>query len=376
MKFSHSKLKLFFNCPMTYHLKYDLGITPKNKAQALTDGEAVHWGLEHNTSDLEDFYKENQNLKNFKNKDNQILEEVMVDAFLKNKKEIFDKILTDEKGNKLELLEEIHELELTVPLNKNPYIDEVNEFTGIIDLLLLTNKGFIIVDYKTSSTKPDFNKYLSQLYKYIYLCKKEFSEVPVYRIAIINLQKSKTKRKSTQTELQYQKQLEKEYVIAEDNDDLIRLNIFDRDIISDEEINKAILDLEDQCNYVTIVSNALKYTNAYYTNWEFAKQYGGSPYMDLLEKRDCCELLYNVKDKYIINGKIVDSRPMRHIDFLAIDEPIYLKVCRYKNYKKLLENYEVEEYNELIDGLKENIDEELLKVYETIYEKECKDKSK
>ena len=376
MKFSHSKLKLFFNCPMTYHLKYDLGILPKNKAQALTDGEAVHWGLEHNTSDLEDFYKKNQSLKNFKNKDNQILEEVMVDAFLKNKKEIFDKILTDEKGNKLELLEEIHELELTVKLNENPFNKEVNEFTGIIDLLLLTNKGFIIVDYKTSSSKPDFNQYLSQLYKYIYLCKKEFPKVPVYRIAIINLQKSKTRRKGTQTELQYQKQLEKEYVIAGDEYDLIRINIFDRDIIADEEINKAILNLEDQCNYVSIVSNALKYTNTYYTNWDYAKQYGGSPYIDLLEKRDCCYLLYNVKDKYIINGKIVDNRPMRPIDFIAIDEPKYLNVCRYKNYKNLLENYEIDEFTELMNDLKENIDEELLKIYETIYEKEYEDKSK
>jgi len=373
MKFSHSKLKLFFNCPMTYHLKYDLGIIPKNKSQALTDGEAIHWGLEHGTSDLSEFYKENHNLKNFKNGDNQILEEVIVDAFLKNKEMIFDKILTDEKGNKLELLEEVHELELSGELEGyNPFIEN-NTFTGIIDLLLLTNKGFIIVDYKTSSSKPDFNQYLSQLYKYIYLCKSEFADIPVYRIAIINLQKSKLKRKGTQTELQYQKQLEKEYIIAGDKEDLIRINIFDRDIISDEEINKAIIDLKNQCNYVVVVSNACKLNNVFYTNWDYAKAYGGSPYLELLERRLGCHTLYNIKDKYIENGKIVDTRPMRPIDVEAIDNPKYLNICRYDNYKKVLEDYEIGEVEDLMAHTP-NPDKELLQIYEKIYNEECKAK--
>ena len=47
-------------------------------------------------------------------------------------------------------------------------------FVGIIDLLLLTNKGFIIIDYKTSSTVPEWDKYLEQIYSYEYLLSKKF----------------------------------------------------------------------------------------------------------------------------------------------------------------------------------------------------------
>lgn len=379
MKFSHSKLKLFLNCPMTYHLKYDLGITPKVKSQALSSGEAIHWGLEHNTSDLTQFYKENPSLKNFKNNDNQILEEVIIEAFLKNKEKIFNKILTTETGEKLELLEEIHEYEINSKISSK--VVKYNEFKGIIDLLLVTNKGFIIVDYKTSSSKPDFNEYLSQLYKYIYLCNYEFPDYPVYRIAIINLQKSKTKRKPIQTEEQYKKQLEKEYIYVEDDDDLIRINIFDRDIISDEVIKKSVEDLANLCDYAYITTEACNKNNIFYINWDHAKEYGGSPYLDLLENRYGCQELYVVKDKYLFNKKIYDTRPMKEIDVKNIYEGVPIEFCRYKNFEPIYVSLIEKGFknNEICNALKEiyninKIDEDLINSYIKIYEAENKSK--
>ena len=56
MKLSHSKLGVILNCPMTYHLKYEEGISLKVTKSALAIGSAVHWGIEHNSEDLSEYY--------------------------------------------------------------------------------------------------------------------------------------------------------------------------------------------------------------------------------------------------------------------------------------------------------------------------------
>jgi hypothetical protein len=42
---------------MTYYLKYKVGINLKVKKPALAIGSAVHWGIEHNTDDLTEYWK-------------------------------------------------------------------------------------------------------------------------------------------------------------------------------------------------------------------------------------------------------------------------------------------------------------------------------
>lgn len=364
MKFSNSKLKTFFNCPFVYHLNYDLGIYPKIKPKALDFGSAVHWGLEHNTSDLDDYYKETL----FKNNDAKILQEVMIQSYLDNKEKIFDKILIDEDGNKLELLEEIHEIELTTKLNSLYNMPPYNEFVGIIDLLLLTNKGFIIVDYKTSSKKPDFNEYTQQLYTYNMLCNSEFPDVPVYKLAVINLQKSSTKRKN-QTELQYKKQLEKEYILVGDDDDLIRVNVFDRDTLIEEENIKFKQDLESRCDFVAMVTELANKNHIWYINWDSLKEYGGSPYLPLINKERFSWELYYVKDKYLANGQIMNIRPMRAIDFDNIFNNIPDYVCRYEDFKIVYEKNPSEIFKDDTE-----FDDELIENYIEIYRIENKSK--
>jgi len=364
MKFSNSKISSFYNCPFVYHLSYDLGISPKIKPKALDFGSAVHWGLEHNTSNLEKFYNENKNLENFKNDDSRILQEVMVQTYLDNKQQIINKILGDAK-----LLGEYHEIELNTKI-KSKYNIESHDFMGIIDLLLYTDKGFIIVDYKTSSKKPNYDDYLQQLYTYIILCKSEFPDVPVYKIAIINLQKSGTRRKN-QTELQYRKQLEKEYVLVDDDDDLIRVNVFDRNTILDSEIEKFENDLTNKCDYMNMVSDIANKNKIWYINWDNLKEYGGSPYLPLCNKEKYSWELYKVKDKYLSNDKIIDYRPMRKIDFDNIYNEVPIYLCRYEYFKMVYKTNPSKIFEMSDDS---NVDDELIAMYTKLYQIENKSK--
>lgn len=61
IEWSHSKLDTILNCPMSYYLRYVQGISPKKDKPAFEIGSAVHWGIEHDTYDLIDYYSEKGN---------------------------------------------------------------------------------------------------------------------------------------------------------------------------------------------------------------------------------------------------------------------------------------------------------------------------
>ena len=211
MILSHSKLDMILKCPMTYYLNYKQGIKLKIEKSALAIGSAVHWGIEHNTENLQEYYNKEGSFRQVNNygKD-ELLAESMVHGYLKHKDEIFDDILKDlETGEKLSLLDEQHELTIEADLFSHRF-DKPHKFVGIIDLLLLTEKGFIIIDYKTSSQTPDWDKYLDQIYRYIYLLRCEFPDVPVYKIGIVNLKKSMVRQKQAENEESFLLRLKKE----------------------------------------------------------------------------------------------------------------------------------------------------------------------
>ena len=142
MKLSHSKLSTILSCPMSYYLSYVMGISKKDTKPALAIGSAVHWGIEHNTEDLTDYWKDNGS---FRSRDDygrdQLLAEAMVHGYMKHKDEIFEQMLTDhETGDKLQLIEETHELYVTGKLKSKIKGVEFHDFVGIVDLLLLTDK--------------------------------------------------------------------------------------------------------------------------------------------------------------------------------------------------------------------------------------------
>ena len=67
MKLSHSKLSTILSCPMSYYLSYEQGIALKDVKPALSIGSAVHYGIEHNTDDLTEYYNKSAG---FKSRDN------------------------------------------------------------------------------------------------------------------------------------------------------------------------------------------------------------------------------------------------------------------------------------------------------------------
>ena len=215
MKLSHSKLATILNDPMTYYLSYVQGISKKEEKPALWIGSAVHWGIEHNTDDLTEYFKEKGT---FRTKEDytrdHLLSEAMVHGYLKHKDELFEKLLTDPvTQEKLTLENETHELYVTGKLK--PYnIKEIDfhDFVGIIDLLLLTNKGFVIIDYKTSTYEPDWNTYLDQIYRYIMLLRTTFPEIPVCKVGIINIRKTGIRQKKNENNDEFLRKVYGDYM--------------------------------------------------------------------------------------------------------------------------------------------------------------------
>ena len=365
MKLSHSKLSLILDCPMSYYLNYREGIKLKDEKNAFAIGSAVHWGIEHNTEDLTEYFKEKSNKIFSDYGRDELLAESMVHGYLKYKDEIFDELLKDleEPDKKLELLEEIHELEITAPLKSYSNPDNPHEFLGIIDLLLLTNKGFIIVDYKTSSQTPDFDKYLEQIYRYIFLLKSEFPDTPVYKIGIVNIKKSQIRQKKDENEESFLLRLKREYNI---NEDLINSHIFLQSDLNPQLIEDYIDNLSKEADMAALIDT----NNLFYINYQYAKGilYGKSDYYNIIYNTPDAYLLYKIKD-FAINedDEIVQERDCRPIDMLVIKHKNVLN--HFEKFLSLYENYKADGY--FVEFLRDNyiVDDYLLDQYFKLLER-------
>ena len=371
IKWSHSKLTCMLKNPAEYYLSYVLGITPKEEKSALALGSAVHWGIENNTSDLSEYYKEKGS---FKQKDNytkdQLLAESMVYGYLKHKDELFEQILKDNDGNKLELLEETHEVFLTGYLKSKFEEIDKHEFIGIIDLLLLTNKGFILIDYKTSSQVPDWDKYLDQLYRYIFLLEQNFPDIPVVKIAIINLRKSMIRPKKNENDEEFLKRLKFEYELNDEN--YINYHEFLPETLDKTLIKDYVDSLSTMCDNGYLID---KY-KLYYTNFSDASNgsYGKSQFYDIFYKTPDAFALYNIEDKvYDENANsFLTKRDCTQFDI----NNLFNEKCinKYEKYKNIYNNYKEihSDTSNFIKFLKENYktDDNLLRLYSQTYEKD------
>lgn len=332
MKLSHSKMNTILTCPMSYYLGYELGIKQKVEKPALAVGSAVHWGIEHDTNDLSDYFKDNGT---FKQGDNytrdQLLAEAMVYGYQKHKEEIFKQMLTDpQTGEKLELLEEMHELYLSGTL-KSKYVEEGHKFVGIIDLLLLTNKGFILVDYKTSSFVPDWDNYLEQLYRYIFELRENFPDVPILKIAIINIRKTGIRQKKNETEFEFLQRMRFEYEM--NDEEYVNYHEFIPEDIDTKLLDDYINNLSKQADVAyMIVDNKM-----WFINYGAAKgQYGKSEFYDIFYKTSGCEALYSIAD-YVYDENtdtFVDRRDCIALDMTVISDSKVLN--KYELFEKEL----------------------------------------
>lgn len=376
MKLSHSKLETIIKCPMSYYLNYVQEIKIKTKKSALAIGSAVHWGIEHNTEDLSDHYKEEGT---FKQQDNytqdQLLAEAMVHGYLKHKDEIFEEILTDPiTKEKLILIDESHELYLTGKLKSFKKEIENHDFIGIIDLLLLTNKGFIIIDYKTSSMEPDWDKYLDQIYRYIMLLQTTFPEVPICKIGIINLRKSRIKQKAKENEQEFLNRLRLEYELNDEK--YVNYHEYPMNDINDKLLNYYINNLSKMAD----CADTIEKSKNWYINYNEANGvYGKSDFYDIFYHTPNAYILYNISD-YIYDENeecFKDIRDCVQLDMEVIDYDNCLN--KYSIFKEEYEKADKNiSYRDFIDILKQKYrtDDYLLNIYQKTLIQELKSTSK
>lgn len=370
---SHSSLNLIMKNPAEFFLNYICGIKPKIEKTALSLGSAVHWGLEHNTTDLTEYYNEKGSFKQWNNyTEEQLLAECMVGAYFRDKSLIYEDILKDvETGGTLEILDETHELQLTADI---PSLDkkEKFKFLGIIDLLFLTDKGWILIDYKTSSKEVDYDDYKSQLFKYFILLEANFPEVPIYKIGIINLKKTGIRRKKGENDESFKRRIKMEYDLEENK--LIEHHIYFKEEFKDEQISNALIGLSKQIE----VARTIERNNLFFVNYSnIIDQYGKSQYYDLFYKTKDNYFLYIVRDHIYDEDekKVIDYRDCEPIDMMVLDTDRNRILNSYKQFKEIIPKYTGNNYTipekEIIAKLKKEYicSDKLLDKYFLTYNK-------
>lgn len=360
MKLSHSTLSMVLNCPKSYYLSKIQGIGMKDTKPAFAVGSAVHYGIEHSTDDLTEYFNKNGG---FKTRDNfgrdQLLAESMVFGYLQHKESLYEDILKDPvTGEKLTLLEEYHELFITGKLKSNNFNSDT-EFVGIVDLLLLTNKGFIVVDYKTSSQEPDWNSYLEQIYRYVFLINSEFPDIPVVKIGIINLRKTQIRQKKAENQEEFLNRLRFEYRLNDEK--YVNYHEYATDLIDSTTVDKYIENLSIMCDAArTIVEN-----NLFFINYGATKNmYGKSDFYDIFYKTPGAYVLYTISDNVVIDGVKTNRRDCVEIDMLAFEcaDKLMNKFDRFYAEWNAAETYDKDEF---FDSLRQHYitDDFLLELY-------------
>lgn len=356
MILSHSKLQTILTNPMDYYLGYKLGIKPKEPKPYFLVGSAVHWGLEHNTEDLTDYFKENGTLEQRTTySQEQFQAEAMVHGFYVHKEQIMKEVFDDyESHEPLKLVDndsEFHELDIQADLPSFIHPNEPHKFVGIIDLLFLTEKGFILMDYKTSSTIPDFNKYLDQLYRYIFELNSVFPGVPVYKIGIINLVKSKIKKKQNESNFDFKQRYQEQY--EQDFNHLISVHMFEPSLINQEEMKDYIINLSRAADLAeTIDKNGL-----FWLNMEGAVNPYPSVYLDIYHKEPQCFMSYTIKDTWYNDSLDImeNKRDCVPLDMEVVNNQNILN--QYSKFKELMEtnqNLGLSEKNSFFNFCKKN----------------------
>lgn len=330
MHLSHSGLQLLLTCPASYFLSKKQGISLKKETKALQVGSAFHWGCEHNTEDLKGYLDE---IDPFQNLYNDFTKEValatgMVHGYLKKKDSIYKQILKSYEGEDLTLVDEFHELDLVCDLPSLRF-EKNHEFHGIIDLLMLTDKGWIILDYKTSSMRPDFDKYLDQVLRYCWMVEQKFPEMPIYKVGIINVRKTGIKQRQGENEENYAMRIKREYDF--DDCDLIEYHEFKPDDFEKSKMDLYIKNLSRMADFAQEIED----NNFWFINYGNAVSvYGKSEFWDLFYKTPDCKYLYKVYDPMFNTdlGEMSNYRDATDLDINSLEVPNPLN--HYETFKE------------------------------------------
>lgn len=330
MHLSHSGLQLLLTCPASYFLSKKQGISLKKEAKALQVGSAFHWGCEHNTEDLKGYLDE---IDPFQNLYNDFTKEValatgMVHGYLKRKESIYKQILKSYEGEDLTLVDEFHELDLLCDLPSLRF-EKNHEFHGIIDLLMLTDKGWIILDYKTSSMRPDFDKYLDQVLRYCWMVEQKFPEMPIYKVGIINVRKTGIKQRQGENEQNYAMRIKREYDFDDCN--LIEYHEFKPDDFEKSKMDLYIKNLSRMADFAQEIEDH----NFWFINYGNAVSvYGKSEFWDLFYKTPDCKYLYKVYDTMFNTdlGEMSNYRDATDLDINSLE--VMNPLNHYETFKE------------------------------------------
>lgn len=309
--FSHSKINTILSDPFLYFLTYKLHLKPAAPQNALQIGSAVHYGLEHNTVDLDPFFKEHGSFEQKHSySEQQAIAESMVSVFQEQKGNIFSQVCQGAK-----VLNIYKEYKIEVKMKNSEH-----SFLGIIDLLIETDKGWIVVDYKTSSKAPVFEQYLEQLYRYCFLLSRS-SDKPIFRLAIISLRKPALKRRATETPEAYKMRLITDYKVRAS--EYLTYDVINLDT---PEFTKDILErFYDNLEQLIIHCGTLANQPFFPINYSAAyNMYGKSTFYDLIYfNEDAALNSFYVNDFWYDkdSGEIVSQRPLTNLDLKLIVNP-------------------------------------------------------
>ena len=362
IKWSHSKLSTILTCPMSYYLNYVQGISPKKTKPAFEIGSAVHWGIEHNTYDLRQYYIDEELLgEDFTQE--QLLAQAMDYFYLCYKDYLYKQILVDPTTQvELKLLEERHEGFITAHLPSFLPEMEAHNFLGIVDLLFKTDKGFVIIDFKTSSCEPDWNNYLDQLYRYVYLVKAKYPEIPIVKIGIINIRKAQLYKRKDVSSQDYFNMLCQEYFNNPTR--YIDYHEFPASTIKQDFMDDYIKNLSRMVDTAYTIDK----NQAWYINFAEAEgKYGKSDYYDIFYKTKNAYTKYKIKDKVWSEEKqaFVKTRSCVPIDMNVVEHSNVLN--HYSDYKALKEEHK-EDFDSFI-RTNYIVDENLLYTYQLTEQK-------
>ena len=331
MEFSHSKLNTIFTNPADYWGKYVQKISLKVGKTALEIGSMFHWGVEHNKADLTDYIAEQKLDGEYDCRKEVAMAEGMLRSYFKHQDEITEKMLTKEDGSKYELVEQYHELRIEAPLQSKLHA-EPHTFVGVIDLLLLTDEGFIIVDYKTSSKQPNWDKYIDQIRKYCFLMKSEFPDVPIIKIAVIGVKKSGIKLGKNESTEAFLTRLANEY---DTKDEFVTYTEFGKEYIVENANNAFVNNLSNMADMAEHIIN----TKNFFINFNTTVgEYGKCDLFDLYYQTQDAETLYKVEDPMFDEdmGEVRQYRSCLPIDTYALLNPDKNVLNHYVDFEKEL----------------------------------------
>ena len=232
-------------------------------------------------------------------------------------------------------------------------------------------------DYKTSSKTPDWDVYKSQLFDYILLLRENFPEVPLFKVAIINLQKTGIKQKKNENLDSYRRRIRDEYAC---NEELINWHIYQAKEFSEEEINDYIDNLSGMIDLAQTIENESMF---YLNHSATTGMYGKSQFWDVFYHTPDCHFLYKIKDTIFDEetNSMLSVRDCVPIDMLTIEKGDKV-LNKFNAFKKeadsiLSSNPKASKVNIFADVEKKYItDEKLLEEYWLTYEKNKEEEAK